>query len=410
MVEVRLRRVFAVAVAACLGLTCTWRARVAFARDDPSASSADPLDGTGRTLLSTREAGVLPLGRFEVGFLLDNYDRDPLGIDVVDGSVSLRLGVGRGVELGLTHQVTRSVSSPGAHPVPPPPLDVVALDGRLPREPYRAMYWPMPYLSHHGARVDDMIQGEYTLGIRRSLFPQRGLRPALTVGAQVTVPGTTARYPLSKGSGSGTLDAGFKSAASWRYGSLRLSANLGLTVNNDVDIGDRLVGGEAISSLCERTIRRPEFLQAGMGLRLPVRKDLSAVAEVSGWSPVGGHTPMQSESGASDLLVGLLLDVKKTTVALGLRWHLGAPADGQSLPVGPLAGAVNLSSVPAAERARFLDSFGGAAPRPDANVVVTGLPLDAELPDGAVYLPSVYETHTQGNIGMVFRISMRLGQ
>jgi hypothetical protein len=409
MVEVRLRRVIAVAVVAGLGLTSTGRARVASALDDPSASSEDPLDGTGRTLLSTREAGVLPLGRFEVGFLLDNYDRDPLGLDIVDGSVSLRLGVGRGVELGLTHQVTRSVSSPGAHPVPPPPLDIVAVDGKLPRDPYRAMYWPMPYLSHHGARVDDMVPGEYTLGIRRSVLRQLGLRPALTVAAQLTLPGTTRRYPLSKGSGSGTLDVGFKSAVSWRYRSARLSANLGLTVNNDVDVGDRLVDGEAVSSLCERTIRRPEFLHAGVGLRLAVRKDLSAVAEVSGWSPVGGHTPMQSESGASDLLVGVLLDAKRTTVALGLRWHLGAPADGRSLPVGPLAGAVDLSRVPAAERARFLDSFGAAAPRPDANVVVTGLPLGAELPDGAVYLPSVYQTHTQGNVGMIFRISMRLG-
>jgi len=351
-------------------------------------------------MLTVQEAGVLPPGVFELGLLVDNYDRDPLGIDVVDGGVAWRVGVVRPLELHFGYQLTRSVSSPGAHPVPPPPLDIVVLDGRVPSDPYRAMYWPMPYLAHHTARVDDMVSGEYSLGAKARLFGQRGLRPAVAASSQLTLPSSTAAYELSKGSGSGGLDAGFHVAASWRYERLRVSTNLGISLTGDLRRGDRLIVVGHEDAPLERSIRRPRFLHSGLGVGFRVWGGLWALAEVSGWSPFGEHTPMQSDQ----------LRVRNLTLGVGIRWHLNPPRDGMTLPTGPLAGAADLTRVPEAERTRFLASIGADSPRPDANVVVLGLPADAPLPDGAGLVARDYETSTRGNVGVAIRLSVRLGR
>jgi hypothetical protein len=360
-------------------------------------------------MLAVQEAGVLEPGEFEVAFHLDNYDRDPLGIDVVDGSFSFRVGVVERLELYLGYQITRSVSSPGYHPVPSPPLDIVVFGDQVPGNPYRAMYWPMPYLSHHPARVNEMVPGEYSFGVRGHVFSQRGVRPAVSLGAQLTAPGTSARFDLSKGSGTGGVDPGFHAAASWRHGRLAGALNLGVGLSHALDPGDQLivVGSPSLSG--ETAIRRPKLLHAGLGLRWRVGRGVSAVAEVAGWSPFGARTPMQGESGASDLLGGLLIDVGRATVALGLRWHLRPQADGVTLPTGPLAGAIDLSDVPHVERAPLLESLGATSLRHDANLVVTGSAPEMAWPDGAQLVAPSYETSTRGNLGVALRVSVRLG-
>jgi hypothetical protein len=376
-------------------------------RSPVAEPARDDLDGS---MLTVQEAGVLSPGVFELGLLVDNYDRDPLGIDVVDGGVAWRVGVVRPLELHFGYQLTRSVSSPGTHPVPPPPLDIVVLDGRVPSDPYRAMYWPMPYLAHHTARVDDMVSGEYSFGAKVRLFGQRGVRPAVAVSSQLTLPSSTAAYELSKGSGSGGLDAGFHVAASWRHERLRVSANLGMSLTGELRRGDRLIVVGHEVSLLERDIRRPKFLHSGLGVGFRVWGGLWALAEVSGWTPFGEHTPMQSESGASDALGGLQLRVRNLSLGVGIRWHLYPPPDGMTLSTGPLAGAADLTRVSEAERARFLDSLGADSQRPGANMVVLGLPADAPLPDGARLVARDYETSTRGNVGVAIRLSVRVGK
>jgi hypothetical protein len=359
-------------------------------------------------MLSVQEAGVLRAGLFEVAFLLDNYDRDPLGIDVMDGVVTCRLGVARGLELDLGYQITRSVSSPGAHPVPPPPLDIVIASGSRPVGAYRAMYWPMPYLKHDPARVDEMVPGEYTLGIKGRLFRQRGLRPALALGLHVTAPGDTSRYSLSKGSGSGSVDVGLRAAASWRHRRLRVSANLGATINGAVDPGDRyiILDDRHVEDV---TIRRPAFLHSGLGLGFRVWRGLSLLAEVSGWAPVGGRTRMQSEYGATDVFGGLDIRVRGLTLALGVRQHLNPQQNGLSLPTGPLAGAVDLSGASEAAQNAALASIGARDHRSGTNLVVLAWPRDLALPDGARRIPDQYDTHTTGNAGFIVRLALRLG-
>jgi hypothetical protein len=375
------------------------------AQQDSPESDDDSLSAA---MLSVQEAGVLRAGLFEVAFRLDNYDRDPLGIDVMDGVVTCRLGVARGLEIDLGYEITRSVSSPGAHPVPPPPLDIVVASGARPVGAYRAMYWPLPYLKHYPARVDEMVPGEYTLGIKGRLFRQRGLRPALALGLEITAPGDTARYSLSKGSGSGSVDVGLRAAASWRHRRLRVSANLGATFNGAVDPGDRFIS-VSDHQLEDATIRRPYFLHSGLGVGFRVWRGFSLLAEASGWAPFGGHTPMQSEYGATDVFGGLDLRVRGLTLALGVRQHLNPQQNGMSLPTGPLAGAVDLSGASEAAQNAALASIGARDHRVGTNLIVLGWPNGLPLPEGAQRIPDHYDTHTTGNAGFIVRLSMRLG-
>ena len=85
-----------------------------------------------------RRAAVL------AGFLtVDNRDRDPLGLDVLDASVTLTAGLGdrpwwRSTGLGV---VSRVVSVPELPPMPPPPLDLIVGPGATarPRPHYAAL-------------------------------------------------------------------------------------------------------------------------------------------------------------------------------------------------------------------------------------------------------------------------------
>jgi hypothetical protein len=271
------------------------------------------------------------------------------------------------------------------------------------------MYWPMPYLSHYSARVDEMVPGEYTLGARTDAFTQRGYRPALSFGVELTAPGTNARYDLSKGSGTGGVDFGVHAAASWRHRRLSTALNLGVTLSHSLDPSDRFIVVGNPERSAEPAIRRPDRLHAGVGARLRVYRGVSLVAEWAGWGPFGERTPMQGESGASDLLGGLLIDVGRATLALGLRRHLRPQADGVTLATGPLAGALDLSRIPHEQRAPILEGLGARGLRHDANLVVTGMSPEALGLQGGLLVPATYETSTRGNLGVALRLSVRLG-
>ncbi len=372
------------------------------------ASATFSEDESPDALLAVQEAGVLRRGLFEGTALIDNYDRDPLGLDVVDGIMAFRIGVARALELRMSYEITRSVSSPGMHPVPAPPLDIVVLDGPPPTGPYRAVYWPMPFLRHSPSRVDEMVPGEYTLGLKGRLFRQNRWRPAVALVVQVTAPGDLSRKTLAKGSGSGGLDAGVHAAATWRYRRLWVSANVGGTLNSAVVPGDQIISAGA-GGIEDVRIRRPAFLHNRFGSRLRVWRGVSMLGEAAGWMPVGGHTAMQSESGAADVLGGVQLRFRNLTFTAGVREHLKPQENGRALPTGPLAGAVDLSGLSLVARASALDGIDVEGRRPDANLVVLGWPSGRPLPDGALRIPATYPTSTTGNAGFVFRLSLRLG-
>ena len=238
---------------------------------------------SGGGMLAVQEAEVLEPGHFSIGLVFDNYDRDPLGVDAFDARVDWRLAVVRRLELYGRYQISRSVSVPGSFPVPAPPLDVVSLaSSPAPRAPYRALYWPLPYLSHHPTRLDDLLPGEYAFGLKARLATQSGWLPALAAGAEVSIPGDRSASALLQGSGSGSADVRVFAAATWKRRRLSLSLNAGYAHNGDLSRGDRrIVQDEAgATTASDGRIRRPASLEGGLGLRFQVRRGVSAFAEL----------------------------------------------------------------------------------------------------------------------------------
>jgi hypothetical protein len=361
-------------------------------------------------MMAVQEARVLEPGHFSFGTVLDNYDRDPLGIDALDIRIDWRLAFLHRLEMYGRYHVSRAISEPGAHPVPSPPLDIVALGAwRASGQPYRSLYWPLPYLSHHGARVDDMIPGEYVFGLKGQIRFERGWRPALTGSLDFSVPGDMSGFKLEKGSGSGSLDVRLSAAATWTRGRFSPSVNAGITFNGSLVRSDRLIvkALRQPTVVTDERIRRPDFLHMGVGLRYAIARPVSAIAELSGWVPVGGRSPVAQPAGASDALVGLQIGVKGVTLTLACRQHLAPPPNGVALETGPLAGSLDLSHVPESQQSLYLQSVGVDPDfhRPGTSLVVVGTPPSSRDPAGSRRIPGTYYTHTTGNTGSVIAVS-----
>jgi hypothetical protein len=364
-------------------------------------------------LFTVEKADVLKPGEILLGHELDAFDRDPNGIDVVVASVDFWFGLTDKVMVGFEHAYSVSVSSPGLHPVPPPPLDIVVLDGEYPNGPYRSMSWTMPYLENRsklgeGARFDDFISGDYIFKVKAKMSEQEGWMPATTFKLQLSIPYTHSKRELVKGSGADELDLGFHTAATWHYERFGLSANLGMTLPSSMNPGDVILMADT-GRWHPNSIKRPFFLHAGVGVEYKIVSWLSVIGEFSRGDFFGGHTPIQNESGASDMLAGIQISYKGFSLAAGVRQHLNPAPHGVDLPTGPLAGGIDLSRMSLDERNRVLDSLGVEGYRPGANVVIKGWPAAAVLPAGATLIPQTHKSATTGNTGSYIRMTYRFG-
>lgn len=362
---------------------------------------------SGGGMMSVQEAAVLSPAHVAVGFACDNYDRDPLGIDIFECRMHWRMGVAKRFDFYGSYQIARALSVPGAAPVPASPMDIVVANGSVPRSPYRVMYWPMPYLTHASSRVGEMTPGEYTFGIKALLTRQHRWQPAVATSLQVSIPGDMGTYHLGKGSGSGSVDVELHGAATWTRSRLSVSTNAGLTRNADLRRGDRFILDNGFG-VWSPPIKRPDFLHLGIGARVRVWRGINAMVETSGWLPVGAHTSMLDESGARDGLCGIQVSTRGISFTAAMRQHLNPQRNGTGRPTGPLAGAVDLSHVSPTEQTRFLQSIGidSGLRQPGSNLVVVRVPAGTILPPGATRISPTYTWHTTGNGGFLFSLSL----
>ena len=97
----------------------------------------------GSGLLTLQDTNTLQPGKFTLAFTVDNRDRDPLGLDLVDGAAAWNMGVTRWAEFFGHHVFSRSVAVPDTPVLPPPPLDAILAPGTTaPRRPYYSLYSP----------------------------------------------------------------------------------------------------------------------------------------------------------------------------------------------------------------------------------------------------------------------------
>lgn len=376
---------------------------VCVAAGTESRAQSHWMGASGGGMLSVQEASVLGPGKFAFGIVEDNYDRDPLGLDIVDVRMAWRLGLSRRWELYGHYDISRAVSVPGTQEIPPPPLDIVDLTGRGISGPYRTMYWPMPYLGDEPASVSDMTDGEYTFGAKWLAVSDPDITPHISLSLDATIPGTQDAWKLRKGSGAGTSDVTATIAATWENnGRLSASANLGYTLTGSVRRADLLVTPRGIREL---PISRADLLRWGLGIRFRIFRQVSVMTEIAGWRPTAGRTPVQDDLPNTDGLAGLEVRVGPIALTLGVRAHIELQQHHQSLPTGPLGGAVDLSAVNAESRRAYLDAIGAPGTRPGTNVVVLGATPDIPLPAGARFIPEFRRTSTTGNGAIIAAFS-----
>jgi hypothetical protein len=362
------------------------------------------LHGSG--LLTLPDAATLAPRRVLAAFGLDNRDRDPLGLDLLDGSLILTVGVAGGTEVYGALVVSRVAALPEPPPLPPPPLDLIVAPGyAAPPAPHHTLFAGTPYVNKRGsARFDAWLPGGVQLGVKRRLFDGRAGWPALAVCLDLELPLGRQLSQLQSGSGTGGWNAGGRLVADWGPPDQPLVATVSYVYTGDGSLGDRRIDASLGGALVTETaLELANRLELGFGYRHTLRPELALVAEAVKVFELGARTPILDAAPPFDVLAGVQLRLGRARVSAGLRYHAN-PLDSGRLRPSPLAGLVDLTDVPEAELAGYLAAVGADAAlphlRPGAPRVIA---TDAgqPLPEGARRLPDTYRIRSEHQVGFV---------
>src|SRR5689334_16341616 len=198
----------------------------------PATEVRDPWSGLlGSGLLTLQDTATLAPGRVGLGLTIDNRDRDPLGLDIVDGAIAVRAGVTGWAEAYGQFVLNRSVAVPDTPVNPPPPLDLLVPPGRqVPARPYYSLYSPAPYLDDTGVIHFGAGQpGDGLVGLKARLAVPAGARPGLALNLDVRFPLGSSLRDLQAGAGTGGVDLRTGAIAEWRAGGFGIVASGGFT-------------------------------------------------------------------------------------------------------------------------------------------------------------------------------------
>lgn len=364
----------------------------------------------GSGLLTLPDANTLPRGHFLAGFTVDNRDRDPLGLDLLDASFAVSAGLGSRVEAYGQAVVSRVVAVPELPPMPPPPLDLIVAPGAVaPPRPHYALYAPTPYVNKRGtARLDDWVPGDVTVGLKVRLAEGVGLRPALALAGELKVPLTKSESDLLSGSGTGGVDGALRAIAQWGRDPL-LTASVRYTRVGEPARGDRhiAIDPEGRASAVDVPLDLPDRLELGIGARRSIRSGLAVVLEASAALAVGKKTPTVDETWPLDVLGGLQARLGSARLTAGLRYH------GHALPSGdrrvsPVGGMIDLTAVPDADLVSYLESVGAGASAAllrSRSQRILAVRNAGPLPAEARILPAEYAIRSEHQLGFVLLVA-----
>jgi hypothetical protein len=369
--------------------------------DEPAFVS---LGGLG--LLTVPDTRTLPRGRVFAGFTLDNRDRDPLGIDLLDAGLAVHVGLTPRAELQAHVVLSRVVSLPEP-PLVAPPLDLVVAPGAAaPARPYYAIQWAAPYVDKSGtARFDAWVPGDVTIGGLVRLWDATPSRPALAARFAISVPASLRPRALRSGSGTGGTDVALSAVGGWSRGGFDVLAVAGYRRRGRGTLGDRLIVADLANppAIHDEALDVPDRIEAGVGGRRRFGNGRAAlVTEARGAWSVGARTATLDDRRDLDLLGGIQLRLGAARLTAGLRYHAGALPSGAPRAT-PLVGAVDVTALSDAALASYLGAVGpasvAAALRPGAQHVVVGGTLPP--PAGAHVIPATYVVRSEHQIGLV---------
>lgn len=348
-------------------------------------------------------------GHLTFGFGVDNRDRDPLGMDLLDGCAVWALGLSESVEAYGQHVFSRVVALPEYPALPPPPLDLIVFPGApVPARPYYAWNPAVPYLNKKGtARFDAFVPGDELIGVKKRLLEPSGWTPGLALAGEIKIPLSKAAGDLQSGSGTGGIDLTARMASEWRIDAWDVLVGVGFTRTGDPPRNDQMLtieGGSDVR-LVELPLQLPHRLDLGIGVRWRLTRKLAAVTEVTTTSLVGARTPTLDHARPVDLLLGAQLRLGHARATVAWRYH------GNALPSGdvrkaPLAGGVDLSNVSADARREYLRALGlgqvESNLRNESQILIAPPVPNATLPAGARVIPDEYRIRSEHQMGFIF--------
>jgi hypothetical protein len=373
------------------------------------------LSGSG--LFTLPDIRTMAPGDFVVGLSVDNRDRDPLGIDLLDGALAWNVGLTPRLETFGRLVASRVVTVPGRRlPLPPPPLDLIVPSSmEPPRRPYYPLFSLTPYVNDRGvARFSEFVPGDVTFGAKYRLLEPHGMRPGVAALAQLTLPMPQGLADLQSGAGTGTVDLGLRAIAEWRVGRFDLTTSALYVHTGGTPYGDRLVSvapggaaGRTVGRADDLPLELPNRLDLGLGVRRALKPWLAAVLETSASLEVGYRSYALDRITPVDLLAGVQVSRGRLRGALALRYHGNAARTGDVRP-SPLAGAVDLTDVAAAPLADYLRSVGAAPAiewlRGRSQRVLLGAPAAVALPAGARVIPEEYLIESEHQVGFMLAL------
>jgi len=379
----------------------------------PAGSPASPetplpwgaLLGSG--LLTLSDTSTLPRGRFVAGVTIDNRDRDPLGLDLVDGAISWNYGLTGWSETYGRFIFNRSVAVPDTPVLPPPPLDQIVLPGTSPpRRPYYSVYPPTPYVDDTGAiHFGAGTPGDGLVGVKARALTASGWRPAAAALLELQFPIAKNLKDLQHGAGTGGYDVRVGAVAEWPRGRWSFLASTAFTRVGAPPYPDRRIewrDGRVVAT--DEPLILPHRIDAGVGARRVLRSNLAAVGEITTVFDVGHRTKIVDRARPIDVLAGLQFRNRKFRVTAALRDHMHALQSMEIRP-SPLAGLVDVTAVDGVDLLGYLSQVGMSDALPMLRLgthrLLVPVPGGPALPPGSRVIPPTYRIRSEHQVGFL---------
>jgi hypothetical protein len=361
----------------------------------------------GSGLFTIPDTSTLPRGRFIAGVTIDNRDRDPLGLDLVDGAIAWNYGLTRRAEAYGRFIFNRSVAVPDTPVLPPPPLDQILAPGTSPpRRPFYSVYPPTPYVDDTGAiHFGAGTPGDGLVGAKVRALTARGWRPAAAAMLELQFPIARNLRDLQHGAGTGGFDVRLGGIAEWPHGRWSFVASTAFTRVGTPPFPDRRIewrDGRVV--VTDEPLILPHRLDVGVGVRRVLRPNLAAVGEATTVFDVGHRTRIVDRARPIDVLAGLQYRRRRFRVTAALRDHLHA-LQSMAIRPSPLAGMVDVSKVGDVDLARYLSAIGLGDAVPSLRLGVHRLLVPAPggppLPPGSRVIPDTYRIRSEHQMGFL---------
>jgi len=374
------------------------------------ASSEAPLTWgalVGSGLFTIPDTSTLPRGRFVAGVTIDNRDRDPLGLDLVDGAIAWNYGLTGWSEAYGRFIFNRSVAVPDTPVLPPPPLDEILAPGTTaPRRPFYSVYPPTPYVDDTGAiHFGAGTPGDGLVGAKARALAPSGWRPAAAAVLELQFPMARNLRDLQHGAGTGGFDLRLGGIAEWPRGRWSFVASTAFTRVGTPPYPDRRIEWrDGRVTVTDEPLILPHRLDVGVGVRRVLRPDLAAVGEATTVFDVGQRTRIVDRARPIDVLAGLQYRRRRFRVTAALRDHLHA-LQSMAIRPSPLAGMVDVTEVGNVDLARYLSAIGlsDAVPmlRLGVHRLLVPAPGGPPLPPGSRVIPDTYRIRSEHQVGFL---------